>query len=241
MSEHGHHHHGGHSGHGAVQAGSGGDTNSLAQALGLGPGHNHGHNFLSHLLGLDHDHHAHGQHGQQMGWSSALQALKLSDAFQGINVTPNFLFILLFVGLLSWLYVIYWIRHHEPLANSVLGTAAAQSRTAAADRQLVAGIKYALPFRTSASTGDFYVPSPGAAQAEPQTAGLSSINPMPAPPVPPQPMPQPTPLGTSDLQLGAGGIAAYAPSFAQPGLAHNAYMVPVQAAAGTRVKMIVNR
>jgi hypothetical protein len=128
-------------------------------------------NLLSNLLGLDENP---GQgmaqplQGQatkeverpQSGWGATLQSLKLSDALQGINVTPNFLFLLLFLGFAGWLWVVYWIRHNEPLANSVLGTHTAQSTTTHADRSMLAGIKKTLPVRTSNNMGDYYVPIP---------------------------------------------------------------------------------
>jgi hypothetical protein len=193
--------------------------------------------------------------------------MKLSDVLQGINVTPNFLFLLLFLGFTAWLGVVYWVRHHEPLANHVLGTGngAAQSASAIADRRLVAGIKKTLPIRTSHETGEFYVPIPhgneiihsghygspahyaalgqhsGPSAAYGQTHASGQM-PLPSPPVPPtpSPQPQPTPLGEYYNQ-GMGGFPnnPYAQPMAAPGGA--AYMVPVPHTAGTRVKMIVNR
>lgn len=253
-------------GHHGVHGGHGGDGANFAQGLDMGhQGHGHGgHNFLSQLLGLNQDHgahgaHGHGQHGlhhahehaahggpsQSAGWNSALQALKLSDALQGINVTPNFLFLVLFVGFTGWLFVVYWIRHHEPLANTVLGTGAAHSATAEADRRLVAGIKRTLPVRVSKDSGDIYVPGATTApfpneMSHSQCSGSAAYAvspeasmPLPPPPLPtpPGPQPQPTPLGVY-------GYAAPQPYAAPP---QDAYLVPIQASAGTRVKMIVNR
>lgn len=163
MSEHGGH------GHGHMH--HGGDGGSFSQALGVDQGH-HGqhHGFLSHLLGLDgHDHGHHGHHQLPGGidqspqssasWTSPLQGLKLEHALQGINVTPNTLFLFLFIGMGIWLYVVYFVRHHEPLANQVLGTGAAHSATAASDRHIVAGIRNAVPVRTGPTTGEIYVPN----------------------------------------------------------------------------------
>src|SRR5438094_10345057 len=94
-----------------------------------GFGHQHGqqhHGSLSHLLGTDGDH-QHGAHGQHAGhhhhhngeispnpqgspsWSSALQGVKLQDMLQGINVTPNTLFLLLFLSMGAWLWVVYFV------------------------------------------------------------------------------------------------------------------------------------
>lgn len=249
---------------------------------------NQGNSFLSQLLGLNQDHPAQLQAAAQAhlnnpslnggvqakqgstppsGWNSAFRRLKLSDALQGINITPNFMFLVLFVGFTAWLGVVYWVRHHEPLANSVLGTAAAHSATAYDDRRLVAGIKKTLPVRTSHSSGEFYVPIPngnqilhsgqfGNAQHNQHMAAYSgsaayatpnAAAPLPAPPFPPAPTPypEPTPLhGYNGLQAhnGYGGLQA-APAtqpYQIPSNPH-AYMVPVSASAGTRVKMIVNR
>lgn len=248
-----------------------------------------GQNLLSQLLGLNQDT-AQGSHGGGQGkfqanqsvqghnrttrpspgggWNSALQNLKLSDAFQGINVTPNFLFLLLFVGLTAWLAVVYYIRHNEPLANSVLGTPAAGSATAAADRQLVAGLKKTLPVRTSPTSGEFYVPIPhqgrilhsgqfGYPSNHYTQSGLHSSSaamaispnsalPLPSPPLPPAPSPhpQPTPLDGYSGYHSAPQHPYLAPhnnTYIPPDTSRHAYMVPVHAAAGTRVKMIVNR
>lgn len=212
----------------------------------------HGRNFLSSLLGVDQDLQPpqavssasslpKRKNMQPSGWSGALSSMKLSDAVSGINITPNFLFLLLFVGLTLWLYVVYWIRHNEPLANSVIGTGAAVSATAAADRRIVAGIKKTFPVRTSADSGDIYVPTPH---------GPSWAAPMPPAPVPPMPAPSPapTPLGSTQYysQPSSYGHVLPAPvpyysAFGQPDQSHHAYMVPVHEASGTRVKMIVNR
>src|SRR5215471_18994466 len=93
------HHGGGHHGH--MHAGHGGDGMGATQQIGITHGQ-HQHGFLAHLLGLDHDSHGHHGHGHaqhqgvpqdktpqgSISWASPLQALKLSDVFQGINVTP---------------------------------------------------------------------------------------------------------------------------------------------------------
>ena len=92
-------------------------------------------------------------------WSTALQGIKLTDALRGIRVSPNFLFFVLFCGMFFWLFVVYFIRHHEPFANQVLGTGAARSASASQDRQIVAGVREAFPVRMSANTGSVYVPN----------------------------------------------------------------------------------
>ena len=65
---------------------------------------------------------------QSVMYSNALAGISLSEAFQGIRVTPNFLYLCLFAGFTFWLFVVYWIRHNEPLANQVLGTYSANTR-----------------------------------------------------------------------------------------------------------------
>ena len=91
-------------------------------------------------------------------WNNGIRGVKFSDMVQGINVTPNFMLAMLFLGFTAWLFVIYWIRHNEPLANKVLGTPQASAPTAFQDRMIVNGAKHALPIRTSDRTGNFYTP-----------------------------------------------------------------------------------
>ena len=240
--------------HGAhtVHAPNGGDGQSLANFGGLDK---HGHNFISHLLGLDHDAHvgapvhsssfssnAQGQALQaptsRVSWTKALGAVKLSDVLQGVKLTPNMLFIMLYASFVGWLFVIYWIRHHEPLANSVLGTSAPGSATAAADRRIIAGTKFAVPVRTSSETGDIYIPGndQSSYNAPPRQLGnyfAPTSFPLPAPPVPPTPAPEPQPMPLTGIPLSPG----YGAGYGQPG----AYMVSEPESSGSRVKMIVNR
>lgn len=112
------------------------------------------HKLLSHLLALDDE-----KPGKPKTkkWTPSLQGLKITDLFAGITFTQNFMWLVLFLGFFGWLFVIYWVRHNEPLANQVLGQPN-HSPKANEDRALVAGIKKVLPVRTSHKTGDFYVP-----------------------------------------------------------------------------------
>lgn len=258
-------HQGGHGGH--IHAGHGGDGAGASHALGLEHGHQQ-HGFFSHLLGLDHDHghgahagHNHGhQHGQQAGaeqgqgafsWSSSLQSLKLSDIFQGLNVTPNVMLLLLFAGFAVWIFVVYWVRHHEPLTNQVLGTGGGYASTAHADRKIVAGIRHALPLRTSANTGTIYVPITGtdAQPPNPASGAFAAAPPLHAgyPAVPAQAAPQAVaPLvARPALQpsLTAVGPVAVGHSLsAHPAVtARGAYCVPIHTADGTRLKTVTNR
>lgn len=91
-------------------------------------------------------------------WNPGIKGVKFSDMLQGINVTPNFMLAMLFLGFTAWLFVIYWIRHNEPLANQVLGSPEATAPTALQDRRIIDGAKHALPIRTSDRMGNFYTP-----------------------------------------------------------------------------------
>jgi len=209
---------------------------------------NPGQRLIAHLLGTDQQEYAtngsyKGSQGfrsssaapsRSVGWSTAMQALNLSNALQGINLTTNFLFLLLFIGLTAWLGVIYWIRHNEPLANAVLGTGAAYSSTGRDDRKLLAGIKRTMPVVTSASTGEIYVPN---TPTHAEMFGQPIV-------VPPVQAPAPVPQPPKPTQLSAGPGAAYGQEMYSPPMQYvpqNAYMMPVQHPTGTRVKMIVNR
>ena len=91
-------------------------------------------------------------------WNPGIKGVKFSDMLQGINITPNFMLAMLFLAFTGWLFVIYWIRHNEPLANQVLGTPTGGSPLALEDRALVDRAKHALPIRTSSKMGNFYTP-----------------------------------------------------------------------------------
>lgn len=162
-------HHG--TGHGS------GDGGFLANLLGYNQHAGH-HGFLSHLLGLDHDHSSHHLHESQVAslqadgspapghapsqgaiWNSALQHVKLAHLFEGFKVTENFWLMTLFGCFIAWLFVVYWIRRHEPFANAVLGKTPVCGN--AADRRVISGASEAIPIRTSSQSNSFYVPNPG--------------------------------------------------------------------------------
>lgn len=202
-------------------------------------GHDHGghdhshhgakHNFISHLLGLDKEAHMHEHGGHEQGqgqppsqssiWTSALQGIKLTDALRGIQVTPNFLWLMLFLGFFGWLFVVYWIRHHEPLANQVLGTGTAHSSTGHDDRRMIAGIREAYPLRTAGNTGTVYVPN------------APPVTPAPVPPMISQPLPQaqgafPAHYPGSHAQTQGGFPGHFPGSHAQSYPAHGAGSLP---------------
>lgn len=221
-------HDGGHGSHGHAGHMYHADSASYNQSLGLDQSH-HGHSFLSHLLGLDgndqaaHMHSHHHQHTAvqvdrtpqgSISWSSALQALRVSNIFHGLQVTPNTLFLLLFVGMGVWLYVVYFVRHHEPLANQVLGTGAAYSAAANADRNIVEGIRTAVPIRTGPTTGEIFVPGSTSTSAA-------------------------TPIS---MQMRGTSLHAPAPSSAANAATLGAsYNLPLRTADGLRLRTVVNR
>ncbi len=127
-----------------------------------------GKKFISHLLGLESE-----QIRGSKSSSGLASGIKFSDFFQGIKITPNFMFFLLFFGFFCWLFVIYWVRHNEPLANQVLGSPRAHSHKIAADRKLVAGVKNAFPVQTSSKTGEIYVPG---VEPVPSTPGAGQLH-----------------------------------------------------------------
>jgi hypothetical protein len=190
MDGHDHSGHQTHSGHGS----GGGGSNFLNHLLGYNSDTGH-HSFLSHLLGLDHDAHhgSHGGHGGLHGgdgagqnpsqtpiWTSALQGLKLSHALEGLNISTNVWFFFFYLCCIAWLFVIFWLRHHEPLANSVLGKGNAKYETAAADQRIMDNCRDATPIRTSQNQQLFApMPSQFNDPAAQQAIAAAAANPAP--------------------------------------------------------------
>lgn len=257
----GHHDHGSHSMHG----GDGGGF--LNNVLGYNQ-HNGQHSFISHLLGLDHDAHGggHAQHGtgtptghapsQTPIWNSAMQAMKLEHAIDGIKITTNGWFFIMFAGFISWLFVLYWIRHHEPFADAVLGKGTVQSPTLAADRRMMDNCREAMPIRTNPNQ-QLFVPIP-------QQFGASSAaaaNPQPMPNAPPSSTETPwmPPATLPQTQSAAQANTAALPTYNLGPYADNgiytpqanavslsqangpAVNMPVPSASGPRLRTIVNR
>ena len=243
MHDGGMHHHGG------------GEGINIASLLGLNQHHHNG--FIAHLLGLDHNvHHGHAHMGQapignpaQMPfWPAALQALKPSTFFQGINITANFWLAVMFLGFIAWLFVVYWIRHHEPFSNAVLGTGAAQSATANYDRRMMAEIREAIPINNSARGETIYVPDPGSfAQLPPGTADATAVQP-PAmytadSAMSTSSMPQAAmmPIPTTTMPQMSAPPAIYGSPPAMIGGAVPMVNVPVYAQSGTKIRTLVTR
>lgn len=210
-----------------------------------------GNKFMSHLLGLDHEEGSNAKANQE----NIFKSIKFTDLLHGIKITPNFLFLCLFMGFFFWLFVIYWIRHHEPLANQVLGTPKVDPERAAIDMKLVAGVKQAFPVQTSATTGEIYVPgSPVAAYQtqdpkQPQTNGSTqaaqittstqstNVN-SPAPAIAPA-----AAAYNSQVQYPNYGATPqnYAGMSSLPGQ-HGSYIIGIQTESGnTRARTVVSR
>jgi hypothetical protein len=90
--------------------------------------------------------------------NQAQPSLKISHLFEGLTVSRNFKLLCLLASLVLWLFVVYWVRHHEPLLHQVMGNAVLHSPTADADRQIVNRVKGAFPIKTSPQTGSVYQP-----------------------------------------------------------------------------------
>ena len=184
------------------------------QLLGVDD-HSGEHTVLSRLLGLDREVHlapakkagTEEHHGFHMPiWVSSLQHAKLSHLFEGMHITANMGFGLLFAFLICWLFLLYFIRHHEPFAGSVLGHSAAQSSRIAVDRQVINGSHIAMPYPTRADD-TFFVPSPGQPEPQatpvlPQTPDLTVAAPVQSPQLVPSAMVPQAPSQT----LSAGAV-----------------------------------
>ncbi len=184
-----------------MDGGGGGDG-------GFDHGHDHGHD------GHDHGHDGGHQPSQTPIWSQAMQGLKISDFINNIKITPNHLLLFMFLAFTGWLGVIYWIRHHEPLANHVLGSGSAYTANAYADRLLINGAREAIPVKTTATSGMVY--TPGTANA---------MSPTPVYGGPPEPIaPDTTPAGfrvrfspyRQGLAVQSGAIVAPASAMSSP-------------------------
>lgn len=87
--------------------------------------------------------------------------IKLSELTKGIKITPNFLLAMAFLAFTAWLFVVYWIRRHEPLANQVLGTPRPVAPTARQDLMMMGNSRNALPIKTAPGHNGFFAPNLG--------------------------------------------------------------------------------
>lgn len=94
-------------------------------------------------------------------WMAHLANFKATSLFKGVNITPGHLMLCLFLFFFFWLFIVYWIRHNEPLANQVLGSPHAFAPTALHDRHLINSVKGAYPVHTSPTAGQIWTPPIG--------------------------------------------------------------------------------
>jgi hypothetical protein len=157
-----------------------GDTNQKAS------------NIVLQLLGNDtHNHndglslHSNGQQrripSQFSIWMSALQHMRFSKALEGIHVSNNAGLLILFLSMGVWLFVVYAIRHHDPLAKQITtGARRVLSAPRQVDERVVSNIRGALPVRMTPESGNFYVPGSNSVVNVSEEEGLQ-INPAPQP------------------------------------------------------------
>lgn len=201
MDKHGHHSHGGYSAHNQSQ-----ETCFDASDHGIHDGH-HGHaspGFANSATNT-------------FTWSSVMkQGLNWSNLTSGMRVTPNMLFLSLFVGMGVWLFVVYSIRHNDPLAKHSSMHQAIHSDHP--DAALVDRIYNATPIRFKK-------------QAANQNSALPEQSFSGQPLVPQAFVGQPV----AAQQASSQSYSGY--SLSQP----NAVSVPVVTASGTKVKVYTNR
>jgi len=87
--------------------------------------------------------------------------IKLAELAKGIKITPNFLLAMAFLAFTAWLFVVYWIRRHEPLANQVLGQPRPVAPTARQDLVMMGNSRNALPIKTAPNHNGFFAPNLG--------------------------------------------------------------------------------
>jgi len=149
-------------------------------------------NIVLQLLGNDtHNHndglnlHAHGQHHQRRIpsqfsiWMTALQHMRLSKALEGIHVSNNAGLLILFLGMGIWLFVVYAVRHHDPLAKQITtGANKALSVRRQIDERVVSSMRGALPVHMSSDAGTIFVPGSNSSVSISEEEGLQ-MNPTP--------------------------------------------------------------
>jgi hypothetical protein len=132
-------------------------------------------NILWRILGNDtHNHndglnlHSHGHHQRRIPsqfsiWLSALQHMRLSKALEGIHVSNNAGLLILFLGFGVWLFVVYHVRHHDPLSAVIApGTTTPAHKILSPhrqiDEQVVSHMSGALPLKVYTDTAHIFVP-----------------------------------------------------------------------------------
>jgi hypothetical protein len=83
------------------------------------------------------------------------QYFNVTNFIDGLRINMGIRFAILFIAFAGWLYVVYWIRHHEPLANQVIGI---NTPTANQDRSIIAAMKNSYALKTTSDLASPYVP-----------------------------------------------------------------------------------
>lgn len=145
--------------------------NNTPSAPALKPGHESvGDGFISHLFGLDQGNRSHGSpignglRSQALIWASALESLNWSTLTRGINFNANFAFLMLFISFFLWLFLIHFIKHHEDLADKMIGTVPLDM-SAYTDRDIVDKVKLAIPIRLQSDRSAAPQPAPASASS----------------------------------------------------------------------------
>jgi hypothetical protein len=126
-------------------------------------------NILLQVLGNDtHNHndglnlHSHGHHQRRIPsqfaiWMSALQHMRLSKALEGIHVSNNAGILILCLSFGVWLFVVYAIRHHDPLAKQFTAKKVLSPHRQI-DERVVSHMSGALPLKVYQDSAHIFVP-----------------------------------------------------------------------------------
>ncbi len=85
---------------------------------------------------------------------------KMDYLTEGLKMNHGIRFAILFIAFAGWLYIVYWIRHHDPLKTQAIGVSTVAAPTASQDKSIVSSVRNAFPLKTSQDFGSLYVPSP---------------------------------------------------------------------------------
>jgi hypothetical protein len=193
--------------------------------------------LLGHLLGT-HQSHASAAHHVAIAGSGSnnpflvnsldtLKGVRWSDVFKGLEVPRSVIVGTIIGAMFLWLCAIYWVRHHESIANQAIGVGTVQAAPNLEDRRLMDSVNRAMPIPTQArleSQGTVLntVPAPQASQAPNQSARIY------------------TNTGAGSSQAAAGSARLYYSG--QADLQNtNAYHLPSAQAGVKRLRTVVTR
>lgn len=89
-----------------------------------------------------------------------IQYYNFQNLTEGLRISNGIRFSVLFIAFAGWLYIVYFLRHHEPLKHQAIGMSSVSTVTTPQDKSIVASIKNCFPLKTSADFGTLYVPTP---------------------------------------------------------------------------------